>query len=75
MNADRQRMEDIFLAALELPDAGQREEFLDHACNGSTALRAEMERLLSVHVEAERYFAETALQLNQMLPIAFETGD
>jgi hypothetical protein len=75
MNAGRQSMEEIFLAALELPDAGRRKEFLDRECGGSTALRDEMERLLSVHAEAERYFAEMALQLNQMLPTAFETGN
>lgn len=64
MNEGQQRMEEIFLAALELRDAAPRREFLARACAGSPALRAEVERYLAIHTEAERFFAETNLQLN-----------
>jgi hypothetical protein len=63
-------MEELFLAALELPDAGQRKEFLDRECDG--ALRAEVDEYLSIHPDAESYFAEMTLQLNQMLPMALK---
>ncbi len=64
MTADQTRLEEIFLAALELPDAARRNEFLDRACANSPALRADVEPLLAIHAEAERFFAETDLLLN-----------
>ena len=73
MNEGQQRIEEIFLAALELPDAGNRKEFLDRECDG--ALRAEVEKYLAINAEAERFFAEMALWRDQTLPIAFGTRD
>lgn len=64
MRADQTQLEEIFLAALELPDATRCREFLDRQCAGSPALRGEVEQLLAVQAEAERFFAETHLQLN-----------
>jgi hypothetical protein len=59
MNETLQRIEAVFCAALELPDSAQRRGLLERECAGSPTMRAEVERLLSLHVEAERFFAET----------------
>ncbi len=58
MNETQQRVEEVFLAALELPDAGQCPAFLDRQCAGDPTLRAEVERYLAIQPTAERFFAE-----------------
>jgi serine/threonine protein kinase/tetratricopeptide (TPR) repeat protein len=40
------RANELFLKALELRSAGERQEYLDGACGGDTALRAEVDSLL-----------------------------
>ncbi len=40
---------DIFLAAVDLPDAAARSAYLDEACGGDAALRARVEALLRSH--------------------------
>jgi serine/threonine protein kinase len=45
----RQNAREIFLQALEQPSPGARAFYLDGACRGDTALRAEVERLLENH--------------------------
>lgn len=64
MKADQTFLEEIFVAALEFPDAARRRAFLDRECDGLPALRADVEQLLGIHAEAERFFAETDLSLN-----------
>ncbi len=46
MNVDPQRVQTLFLAALELSDSAARREFLDHACTGDAALLQRVEALL-----------------------------
>src|SRR5262245_18293513 len=46
------RANELFLKALDLPAAGERREFLDRACGGDTALRAEVEALLEASSRA-----------------------
>src|SRR5438034_1059654 len=46
------RANELFLKALELPVPGERGEFLDRACAGDTALRAEVEALLEASTRA-----------------------
>jgi serine/threonine protein kinase len=41
--------QEIFIAALELPDARRRQEFIEHACAGDRALREQVESLLAAH--------------------------
>lgn len=43
---------DIFLAAIELPDAATRAAYLDQACAGNPGLRAKVEALLASHAGA-----------------------
>jgi hypothetical protein len=71
MNKARQRIEEIFWAALEVPEAGRRREFLDRECDA--ALRAEVENLLSAHAGAEHFFAEMSLQFNHTATTASDT--
>jgi non-specific serine/threonine protein kinase/serine/threonine-protein kinase len=49
-----QRINSIFDRALELPD-GERAAYLDEACAGDAALRAEIARLLDAHERASRF--------------------
>ena len=46
---------DIFLAALDLPDAVARIEYLTRACGENTALRAGVEELLAAHEKSGRF--------------------
>ena len=39
--------ESLFAAALEKPDAAERQQFLDEACGKDAALRKRLERLLA----------------------------
>ena len=48
----------LFCKALSLADPAKRCDFLNHACAGRPALRAQVEKLLAVQAEAESFFAE-----------------
>jgi hypothetical protein len=41
--------EQIFLAALDLPDAAARAAYLNKACGGNTEFRRQVEALLAAH--------------------------
>jgi len=58
MDIARQRIEALFDAALELPDAPARAAFLERECAGDPALRTRVERLLSAHVSSKTFFDE-----------------
>lgn len=53
------RTKQLFLEALELP-AAERADFLDRACAGDAALRAQVARLLQGHERAGDVFGEEA---------------
>ncbi len=42
-------LEEVFLAALDLPDGALRSQYLDTACGGDAVLRRRVERLLASH--------------------------
>jgi hypothetical protein len=61
------RIKELFLEALELP-APERRLFLNERCADDAEVRAEVEKLLLQHVEAEGFMSrpaveQTALQL------------
>ena len=58
--ADHQKVEEIFLAALER-DPAERGAFLDGACFGDPAARALVEELLS-HADEEEFLREPKLE-------------
>ncbi len=70
MNFGNQQVKEIFFAAQEQPDPAQRRALLDRECAGATELRAEVERLLSLSAEADRFFGNIEAQLNPGLSVA-----
>ncbi|HEY3863825.1 MAG TPA: serine/threonine-protein kinase [Verrucomicrobiae bacterium] len=52
------REEEVFDEARKLDDTGAREDFLERACADDAGLRERVQRLLSVHDQAETLFAE-----------------
>jgi len=70
MSDRNKREEDLFNEVLCLTDPEKRKTFLDETCAGRPALRAQVEALLAVHAEAERFFAEaeraTGLQMEDI---------
>ncbi len=66
---DRQRVKDLFLAALELRP-GDRAPFLETECNGESELRAEVESLLAANDDATDFLEQPAelLALAEMGP-------
>ena len=63
MNLTNQREAEVFCAALNVPDPVQRQMFLDQACGRDASFRAQIESLLAVQPEAERFFDRDALAL------------
>jgi WD40 repeat protein/serine/threonine protein kinase len=53
---------DLFLLALELSSAAERREYLDGACAGDVALRAEVESLLEASAQAGSFLESPAPQ-------------
>src|SRR5262245_10373249 len=50
----------VFLVALEYDDPGERSAYLDRACAGDAALRAEVEQLLSAHERSGSFMGRPA---------------
>src|SRR4051794_39480052 len=60
MNAEFRRVKELFLAALEKEDAGQRAAYLTGACGGDDGLRRPVEALLRRHELAGRFLETPA---------------
>src|SRR5438445_13443952 len=56
-----QRLNELFLAAIE-QDPARRAAFLDEACAGNPALRAEVESLVVSHEQAGRFLEAPAYE-------------
>ena len=54
------RANQLFLQALELRSPGARQEYLDRACAGDVALRAEVESLLEASARAGSFLESPA---------------
>src|SRR5262245_57066391 len=52
MNAEFRRVKEIFLAAVEKPDAAEREAYLREACGPDEDLRRQVDALLGKHAQA-----------------------
>ncbi len=63
MNTTVKREESLFLAALELTNAGERRLFLDQACAGDPEMLAGVEALLAAQGESDLFFAESMSSL------------
>ena len=77
MSAARQR--EIFDAAVEIADEGERRRLLDRACAGDPPLRAKVEELLAARERAESFFigcqaAVVASGRDLLGPAGIDTG-
>lgn len=60
-----QRIKTLLYEAIELPPE-KRSQFLDHACDGDTAMHAELEALLDAHVEGAGFMNSPPSLLNDL---------
>jgi len=58
MTGDQPSEETIFETALEIQDAAQRKVFLDRACSGNSGRCAKIEKLITAHERAEKFFTD-----------------
>ena len=63
MEAIRQRVEELFDAALKLKNPAERSALLDRECSGDAPLRTRVERLLSAHEQSEVFFKDCQPEL------------
>jgi serine/threonine protein kinase/WD40 repeat protein len=59
MTTDPRRVQEVFLAAVELDDAAQREELIARECAGNDSLQARVQALLRAHERASRHPVQT----------------
>ncbi len=64
MTPESQLEEAVCFAALNVPDATLRANFLDRACAGDARLRAAVEEMLQAHAAAENFFARGNAAVN-----------
>ena len=64
--SDPQRVESIFLAALDKKSAEERADYLDHACGADAALRQRVERMLDAHPRAVDFLAQPAIDRHEL---------
>ena len=64
MALDRPRIDDIYLAAIEVTDDGERAGYLDEVCGDDTQLRARVERLLSAQPDVTSFLEGPAPGIN-----------
>jgi serine/threonine protein kinase len=57
MDVETTKLQALFEAALEIPDAAHREIFLDQSCAGDAQLREQIGQLLHAHAKADRLFS------------------
>ena len=70
MGSSASLVESIFLAAVEKESPETRAHYLDEACGGSeTALRREVERLLSTHRDAGSFLEQTLSDVNDSVNV------
>ncbi len=58
MDTETAREQELFDAALPMADPGERNAFLDRACDGDPGLRARVTKLLAAHEHTDRFFQE-----------------
>jgi serine/threonine protein kinase len=59
--SDVSRVEEVYLAAVELPDPAQREKYLDATCGNDADLRRRVEKLLAAQPKVGRFLEPTEL--------------
>ena len=59
IDASTQRAEEVFYAALEVKNSGERRVFLADACAGDSALHSMVETMLNSQSDVERFFMDS----------------
>lgn len=67
--------QEIFLAAVEIPDLAARQAYLDQACTGNPALRQQVDALLKVHATAGDFLKTPAIQQFSPRPATSDGND
>jgi non-specific serine/threonine protein kinase/serine/threonine-protein kinase len=67
--------EALFAAALAIVNAAEQAAFLDQACAGDAALRAEVESLLAAHAPAEGFRRSEAVRETAPMPPSEKPGE
>ena len=57
----REQARNLFYEALAHSAPARRQAFVDQACAGDSLLRARVEKLLALRVEADKFFAQAGL--------------
>ncbi|HEX4349963.1 MAG TPA: serine/threonine-protein kinase, partial [Verrucomicrobiae bacterium] len=70
-----ERAEDIYYSALEIKSPDQRSAFLDRVCQGDTALRSMVQRLLDSQPAVEKFFQEGGVARLPMGELAQSLAD
>ena len=65
---------DIFLAAIEIANAAERLAYLDRACHGNAALRAEIDELLKNYAQASQFLESPAVAAGAAIDQTIQTG-
>ncbi len=73
MPVDMTKAEEVFHAACEIPAPQERAAYLDKACHGDTELRAEVEALLRVQVDAAEFLETPAIESRAILKTPIPT--
>lgn len=63
------KVNDLFHQAIEQPP-GERNAFLDRACEGDRALRDEIASLVAAHLEADAFIERPAAEIEAAAPVA-----
>src|SRR5438067_939059 len=67
--------ESLFIEALETSDPAGRAAFLERVCEGDTALRGRLERLLAQHGRAGSFLGQPVVSPPQTASLANDGGD
>ena len=70
MAEPKPNLDSLFISALEIESAAERVAFLDRACAGDAALRAEVDRLLASNNQAGSFLAKPAPELGATLLVS-----
>src|SRR5262245_47065923 len=75
MSIDAQRVQQIFLAAVEQPSADERSAYLTAECSGDDGLRQRVEALFRAHIEPGSFLDDPAADVKLSRAHGNESSD
>ena len=67
---DAQRAQEVFVAALELPDLNERDRLLDRECGDDSELRRRVEALLDAHGQPDSFLDQSSSEFRPTIDSA-----